>query len=76
VFVDFNLPGAGRPWLLTFAALRLEKRVALKGKNVIFVAFDVPADPIGDAFLADYKVLSARYFPGLAHLGITVYELK
>jgi hypothetical protein len=52
------------------------KRAALHGRDVIFVAFDVPSDPIGDALLSEFKPASARYFPGAAHLGITVYELK
>jgi len=31
---------------------------------------------VGDALLAEFPPSSARYFPGTAHLGITVYELK
>jgi hypothetical protein len=53
-----------------------EKRAVLKGKHVILIAFDVPYDPVADALLAGLKPLSARYFPGTAHLGITVYQLK
>ncbi len=53
-----------------------EKRAALKGKNVILIAFEVPSDPVAEAFLSEFKPLSARYFPGTAHLGITVYRLK
>ncbi len=53
-----------------------EKRAALKGKNVILIAFDVPSDPVADALLSEFKPVSARYFPGTAHLGITVYQLK
>ena len=53
-----------------------KKRAALRGKKIVLVAFDVPSDPVADAFLQEYQTLSARYFPGLAHLGITVYELK
>src|SRR5262249_19587646 len=52
------------------------KRAALKGKNIILLAFDVPSDPVAEAFLQEVKPLSARYFPGTAHLGITVYQLK
>jgi uncharacterized membrane protein len=53
-----------------------EKRAALKGKTIILVSFDVPSDPVADAFLQEFTAVSARYFPGLAHLGITVYELR
>ena len=53
-----------------------EKRAALRIKDVILVSFDVPSDPIADAFLKEYETVSARYFPGTAHLGVTVYELK
>ena len=53
-----------------------EKRAALKGKKVILLAFDVPSDPVVEAFLGEFKTLSGRYFPGTAHLGITVYQLK
>jgi mannosyltransferase len=53
-----------------------EKRAELKGKNIIFVSFEVPADDVRDALLAQYKVQSARYFPGYAHLAITVYKLR
>jgi uncharacterized membrane protein len=52
------------------------KRAALKGKDVLLVAFDVPSDPVTDAFLAEFETLTVRYFPGTAHLGITVYQLK
>jgi uncharacterized membrane protein len=53
-----------------------DRRTALRGKNLIFIAFDVPSDPVGDALLTEFKPVSARYFPGTAHLGITVYELN
>ncbi len=53
-----------------------EKRAALKGHNIIFLAFDVPSDPVGEALLKEFKPESARYFPGTAHLGITVYQLR
>jgi len=53
-----------------------DKRAALHGRNVIFVAFDVPSDPVGDALLGEFNPASALYFPGTAHLGITVYQLK
>jgi uncharacterized membrane protein len=49
---------------------------ALKGKKIIFVAFDAPSDAVASALLSEFKIVSARYFPGHAHLGITVYELK
>ena len=52
------------------------KRAALKGKDVLLVAFDVPSDPVADAFLAEFETLTARYFPGTANLGVTVYQLK
>ncbi len=52
-----------------------EKRAALKGHPIILLAFDVPADPIAEALLGEYKQDSARYFPGLAHLGVTVFQL-
>jgi mannosyltransferase len=53
-----------------------EKRAALNGRNVILLVFDVPSDPVADALLSEFKPASARYFPGTAHLGITVYELR
>src|SRR5207302_823532 len=53
-----------------------DKRAALNGKRVILIAFDVPYDPVTDALVAEFKPLSARYFPGRAHLGIMVYQLK
>jgi len=53
-----------------------EKRAALKGRSIILVAFDVPSDPVADAFLTEFKPLTARVFPGTAHLGVTVYQLK
>jgi hypothetical protein len=53
-----------------------EKRQALKGYKIILLAFDVPSDPIADALLREFKQDSGRYFPGLAHLGITVYQLE
>jgi uncharacterized membrane protein len=53
-----------------------EKRAALKGHNIILVAFDVPSDPIAEALLNEYKQVSSRYFPGLAHLGIAVVQLQ
>jgi mannosyltransferase len=52
------------------------KRASLKGKDILLVAFDVPSDPVADAFLNEFETLTARYFPGTAHLGITVYQLK
>jgi uncharacterized membrane protein len=54
----------------------VDKRAAFRGKPVILLAFDVPADPITDAFLSERKGTSSRYFPGTAHLGITVYTLE
>jgi mannosyltransferase len=53
-----------------------EKRAALKGKKIIFLAFDVPYDPVRDALLSQFKVVSSQYFPGYARLGITVYQLQ
>jgi hypothetical protein len=53
-----------------------EKRAALTGRDIILLAFDVPSDPVAAAILGQFKPVSARYFPGTAHLGITVYELK
>jgi len=53
-----------------------EKRAALRGRHAIFLEFDVPSDPVGDAIVSECKPVTARYFPGTAHLGITVYQLK
>jgi hypothetical protein len=53
-----------------------EERAALKGKQVILVAFDVPSDPVGEALRSEFTVVSRRHFPSYAHLGITVYELR
>ena len=54
----------------------VEKRAALKGKQVILLAFDVPSDPIGEALRSEFAVVSQRHFPGYARSGITVYELR
>jgi hypothetical protein len=48
----------------------------LRGRHVIFLAFDVVSDPVGEALLKEFHQTSATLFPGLAHLGITVYELE
>jgi len=53
-----------------------ERRAMLRTKQVILVAFDTPQDDVADAFLHEYKIHSRQYFPGLAHLGITVYDLR
>ena len=52
-----------------------EKRARLKGKNILFIAFDAPNDPVREALLSEFTIVSSRYFPGYAHLGITVYQL-
>ena len=52
------------------------KRAALRGHHAILLEFDVPSDPVGDALVTEFKPVSARYFPGTAHLGITVYQLE
>jgi len=54
----------------------VEKRARFRGKNVLLIAFDVPSDPVTDAFRAEFKTVEARYFPGFAHLGVTVYTLR
>jgi len=51
-------------------------RARLRGRRIWFVCFDVPRDEIRDALLHQFSVLSARDFPGYAHLGVTVYELR
>lgn len=52
-------------------------RAALKGRNVILIAFEVPSDPVAAAMLQEFKVVGTpHYFPGYAHLGITVYQLQ
>jgi hypothetical protein len=53
-----------------------DKRVALRGHHAIFLEFDVPSDPVGDAIVGECNPVSATYFPGIAHLGVTVYELE
>jgi len=53
-----------------------DKRAALSGHHAIFLQFDVPSDPVGDAIVSEFKPISATYFPGTAHLGITVYQLQ
>jgi hypothetical protein len=53
-----------------------DKRAALSGHHAIFLQFDVPSDPVGDAIVSEFKPVSATYFPGTAHLGITVYQLQ
>jgi hypothetical protein len=52
-----------------------EKRGALRQRQVIFLAFDVPSDPVGEALLAELPVRSRRHFPAIPLHGITVYEL-
>jgi hypothetical protein len=51
-------------------------RARLRGRRIWFVSFDVPRDEIRDALLQQFSVQSARVFPGHAHLGVTVYELR
>ncbi len=53
-----------------------ERRAGLKPGPVVFIAFDVPNDPVRDALLSEFSVKSRRVFPGRSHLGITVYELQ
>ena len=53
-----------------------KKRASLKDKRILLLAFDVPSDPITRAFLAEYRVISSKHFPGLARLGITVHKLR
>lgn len=52
------------------------KREALRGKEILLISFEVPSDPIGDALRRQYRVVSARSFPGFADLGIIVYQMK
>jgi mannosyltransferase len=54
----------------------VERRAALRGKDILFIAFDVPEDPVREALLSEFKVVSVKTFPGYAHLGITVYRLR
>jgi len=51
-------------------------RARLKEKDVLLLAFDVPSDPVSQAFLTEFKVIESRHFPGFAHLGVTVYSLR
>ena len=53
-----------------------ESRRRFRGRDVILVAFDVPSDPIADAFRSEFKTVASRHFSGFAHLGVTVYSLK
>jgi uncharacterized membrane protein len=77
-FVDlFNFYDQGTLSTLDEGALdSREKRAQLKGKDIVVLAFDVPSDPVVEAFLTEFHPLTGRYFPGFAHLGITVYRLK
>jgi hypothetical protein len=72
---DFYYRGAGQvideDTLDSTAARR-----AVADRPMIFVAFDVPSDPVGDALLAERRVLSAHAFSGHSHLGVHVYELE
>jgi uncharacterized membrane protein len=52
------------------------KRRRFRGADILLVAFDVPSDPITDAFRSEFKNVAARHFPGFAHLGITVYSFR
>jgi uncharacterized membrane protein len=52
-----------------------EKRLALRGKHVIFLSLDVPSDPVGEALRSELTVHSRRDFPAIPLHGITVYEL-
>lgn len=53
-----------------------QKRASLKGKDIILLAFDVASDPVTEALVTEFHPLTGRYFPGFAHLGITVYHLQ
>jgi uncharacterized membrane protein len=50
-------------------------RLDISNRPTIFLSFDVPSDPVGDALIRARVILSRRYFPGHSRLGITVYEL-
>lgn len=53
-----------------------DERIRLQSRaQLVLIAFDAP-DPITTAFLNEFHVDSSRYFPGTAHLGITVYLLS
>jgi uncharacterized membrane protein len=53
-----------------------DQRARFGGKDILLIAFDVPSDPVAEAFRAEFKTTAARDFPGFAHLGITVYSLR
>jgi uncharacterized membrane protein len=52
-----------------------EKRLALQSKHIIFLSFNAPSDPVGEALLLSLPTNSQRFFPALPLHGITVYEL-
>ncbi len=52
-----------------------DARLLLATQPLIFISFDVPSDPVGEALVRERGVLSRRDFPGHSRLGITVYEL-
>ncbi len=54
----------------------VSKRAALKGKEIILLAFDVPSDPIIEAFRQEFQVTSSRAFPAIARMGVTVLTLE
>jgi hypothetical protein len=52
------------------------KRAALKGQTILLAEFDTPSDPVGEALRSSFRIVTSKNFPGFAHLGITVYELR
>jgi hypothetical protein len=52
------------------------KRLALRGKHVIFLSLNVPSDTVGEAICSTLTIRSKRFFTALALHGITVYELE
>jgi hypothetical protein len=53
-----------------------EKRLALRGKHVIFLSLNVPSDPVGEALCSTLTIHSKHFFPALPLHGITVYEFE
>jgi hypothetical protein len=51
------------------------QRAALKGRSIVLIRFDA-ANPIADALMAEFKVVSTKRFPGLVPMGITVHQLQ
>jgi len=71
-----NYYSAGGRTMLDEDKMLPDERARLQAVGpVVLIAFDA-LEPVTTAFLNEFHVDSSRYFPGTAHLGITVYLLS